>query len=513
LENQTRFEYTSTYLPVNLTIHAFIPDSLKTNIYCKLSDSEVEHITYFLKSNGTSHFIVCNLTTEKDGLNNVSIWYKDSHHKFQLSSNELELVFATPRSIFSFSPPAVKQNRTSKISVSSFFTTQINYGFDNKYFCEYGYNDTGSFVISTVTSPNGVFQCDVLLLKEGKAFMKIWMQSKNILKPITSKELLNVVNSNFFEPSFATPPGGDKMQIFEYSDIISSILFVDKVLASKYSFNCLINGTTLSCTTPQISTSDIPVYSTQDIQFSNNQSISTKFILYEKRNIDFYFPKVVAATEGTFLMNITLNNQTTMPEGKLFIVLAKFTEQDKRYDLGQAMNLKQIAEPMNSLRRGVYPMQMFYFNPFSFEIRSMFSISPEVNVTFTGTSNIELVSNDDMFYINSNHSVIVKFTSIQNLFLNAIQRQSIRCKLGNEILNTNIIGDDQFSCSLSSNVRKEVSISMVYKNVDAQNQEILLSINSISITFIGIAFRFLFFQRKFPFYQFHHFLHCKALKM
>jgi hypothetical protein len=487
LENQTKFEYTSTYLPVNLSINTFIPDSLKKNVYCKLSDSEVEHITYFVKSNGTSHSIICNLTTESDGLNNVSIWYKDSHHKFQLSNNELELVFATTRSIYSFSPPAVKQNRTSKISVYSFFTTQINYGV-HKYFCEYGYNDTGSFTNSLATTSNGVFQCDVILLTEGKAFMKIWMQSKNILKPITSKELLNVVNSNFFEPSFATASGGDKLQIFEYSDVISSISFVNQVLASKYSFNCSINGTTLNCLTPKISISDIPLFSTQDIQFSNNQSISTRFILYEKRNIDFYFPKVVAASEGTFLMNITLNNQTTMSEGKLFVVLAKFTEQDKRYDLGQAMNLKQIAEPMNSLRKGVYPMQMFYFNPFSFEIRSMFSISPEVNVTFTGTSNIELISNDDMFYINSNHSVMIKISSIENLYLNSIQKQSIRCKLGNEILETSIIGNDQFSCSFSSNARKEVSISMVYRNEDAQNQEILLSLNSIPIIFIGIHY-------------------------
>jgi hypothetical protein len=401
-----------------------------------------------------------------------------------LSSNSLELAFTTPKNIFTFSPPAVKQNRTSKISVYTFFSTDTFYG-SPQYFCEYGYNSTGNFTNAIIQS-NGVFQCEVILLTEGKAFMKIWMTLKNLIKLITfNSELFNVVNSNFFEPSYATPIGGDKIQILDYSDVISEIKFTNPVLANKYSFNCSINGTTLTCVVPKISISDIPLYSTEDIQFSNNQSISTRFILYEKRNIAYFHPKVVSSTEGTFFINITLNNVTTMAEGKLFLVLAKFTDKDVRYDLGTSTNLTKISQSVATLQTGVYPMELFYFNPFSFEIRSMFSISNPVQLTFTGSSSFQLLSNQDMFYVNKNESITVKFTNIDALKLDIIQKQSIRCKLGSEILETKVLSNDEFQCSLNSHIPKEMSVFMVYKNEDAYNQEILLSSNTIKITFIG----------------------------
>jgi hypothetical protein len=280
LSNQTKFEYTSTYLPVNITINTYIPSSIQKNIHCKLSGSEDQQITYFVRSDGDLHNIICNVTTNLDGLRNLSLWYKDIYHTFELSSNSLEIAFTTPKNIYSFSPPAVKQNRTTKFSVNTLFSTNTNYGPSSQYLCEYGFNKTGTFTNATILY-SGVFQCDVILLTEGKAFMKIWMIVKNLMKLITfNSELFNVVNSNFFEPSYGTPLGGDKIQIVDYNDVISSIKFTNSILANKYSFNCSINGTVLTCITPNISTIDMPLYSTQDILFSNNQSISTRFILY-----------------------------------------------------------------------------------------------------------------------------------------------------------------------------------------------------------------------------------------
>jgi hypothetical protein len=201
LENQTKFEYTSTDLIVNLTIKTFIPLSLRNNIYCKFSDSDVQQITYFENSFGNLHHIICNITTPTDGAKNLSLWYKDSYHSFELSSNGLELVFATPKTIYLFSPSAIKKNRTTTLTVSTFFTTQVNYGI-NEYFCEFKLNstNTSSTFISPLSVENGAFSCPVIIYDEGKAFMNIWMKSKNIQKKITSKsELFNVVskNSNF----------------------------------------------------------------------------------------------------------------------------------------------------------------------------------------------------------------------------------------------------------------------------------------------------------------------------
>jgi hypothetical protein len=115
----------------------------------------------------------------------------------------------------------------------------------------------------------------------------------------------------------------------------------------------------------------------------------------------------------------------------------------------------------------------------------MFSISVPVNLTISGTSTIELVSTQDMFYVNKNESVTIKFTNINDLKFNDVQKQSIKCKLGAEFIATKILGNDQFLCSFLSSVPKEVTISMVYRNEDAYNQEILLSTNTLPITFIG----------------------------
>jgi hypothetical protein len=200
LENQTKFEYTSTDLLVNLTINTFIPLSLRNNIYCKFSDSDIPQKTKFENSFGNLHSIICNVTTVTDGAKNISLWYKDSYHSFELSSNGLELVFATPKTIYLFSPSAIKKNRTTTLMVSTFFTTQVNYGI-HEFLCEFKLNSTNSTntFVSPLSIENGVFACPVIIYEEGKAFMNIWMKSKNIQKKITSKsELFNVVSKMIF---------------------------------------------------------------------------------------------------------------------------------------------------------------------------------------------------------------------------------------------------------------------------------------------------------------------------
>jgi uncharacterized protein involved in tolerance to divalent cations len=219
-ENQTQFEYTSKHLPVNLTIDTFIPPSLRKNVYCKFSDSQVKESTYFINSAGNVHNIMCNVTSPTDGVKNVSLWFADSYHSIEISSNGLELVFTTQKKIFSFYPTAVKLNRTTKLSVSSLFKTNVNYGI-YEYFCEYGYNSTGVFV-SPLTVDNGVFSCPVTLQIEYTAFMKIWLKTKNILISITAVEYFSVIGTslNYFEPSFGTPEGGKTVPLFNFKSIV-----------------------------------------------------------------------------------------------------------------------------------------------------------------------------------------------------------------------------------------------------------------------------------------------------
>jgi hypothetical protein len=184
--NQVKFDYTSTYLPVNVTMNVFLPNELKSNIICKLSDSNTEHLTYIAQSIGDIHLIVCNFTTTSPGSKNITIWYRDSFHKFQLSTNGLELVFATKSPILLFSPLAIKANRTKDISVYTRFDTSLNYGSDFQYLCEYGFNETSGTFSPTKSASFGIFTCSVKLDSIGNSFMKIWLKAKNVSRIITS---------------------------------------------------------------------------------------------------------------------------------------------------------------------------------------------------------------------------------------------------------------------------------------------------------------------------------------
>jgi hypothetical protein len=179
-QNQTQFEYVSTYLPVNVTLDTYLPNELKNNLFCKLSDSNVEHLTYI----STGNYIICNFTTSSAGSKNLSIWYKDSYHKFQLSINELELIFTKKSTIVGFSPLVIRANQTKDISTFTNFETSLNYGSNFEYYCEYGVNATVFTKVKSTSS--GMFICPVKLESVGKSFMKIYLKSKNILKLVTT---------------------------------------------------------------------------------------------------------------------------------------------------------------------------------------------------------------------------------------------------------------------------------------------------------------------------------------
>jgi hypothetical protein len=208
--------------------------------------------------------------------------------------------------------------------------------------------------------------------------------------------------------------------------------------------------------------------------------------MVDQRNIDEFYPKVILASQGKFKIDLTFNNEITLKEGKIFLTIGKFTQYDTRYDLGFLTNTSKFTRDIDTLSMGTYEMEIFYFNDGSFELRSMFSISKIVNITFCGTSSISLISERDLFYIKSNESILVQIDSIENLFLNENRKQFVKCKLGNVTIPTTYIGNNKFNCSLFSSTSKESSISMVYQNTDAHNQELLLSTNTFKIIFIGL---------------------------
>jgi hypothetical protein len=177
---------------------------------------------------------------------------------------------------------------------------------------------------------------------------------------------------------------------------------------------------------------------------------------------------------------------TKLYEGSLFLVVAPFTQFDQRIDLGNfSTSSNKASGKLKSSGRGIYQMYISYYHPNSVELRSMFQISQEVNITYTGVSSIELVSNQDIFYINSLETVTLKLGSPENLHLSDLQLNSVKCKLDKEIVPTVRLADNQFQCSVSSNKSTNLDLSMIYDNSDAYNQEIILSSAPLKIIFIG----------------------------
>jgi hypothetical protein len=182
---------------------------------------------------------------------------------------------------------------------------------------------------------------------------------------------------------------------------------------------------------------------------------------------------------------LTLDKYVRLAEGSFSVVFQPSTKYDTRIDVS-SISSQNILVNINSFTDGgIFYFQLFYQNPNSFEFRSMFSISPQYNVSFTDFSSISLISSTDMFYLNEMKNISVKINEFEKTHLTNDQASKIVCKLGNEILPTYPLSNNLFICTLSSSTSKLLKLSMVYKNIDAFNGQTLISNNEIDIMFIG----------------------------
>jgi hypothetical protein len=208
--------------------------------------------------------------------------------------------------------------------------------------------------------------------------------------------------------------------------------------------------------------------------------------MLERREIQDYNPKVILKTHGSFNMSISLWNSTTTVEGSLFIGIQVTTKYDTRIEVGKVTNQKEIQSSLNSIiDGGIYHFEMFYQNPNSFEFRSMFSISKQYNITFVNPTSISLLSERNMFYVNSKDNFTILIDKITETFLNEEQFSKILCKLGNEYLNTTRLSSNTFLCQFKVDSPKSEKLSMIYKNSDCIGGEIIISSNQIDFLFIG----------------------------
>jgi hypothetical protein len=104
--------------------------------------------------------------------------------------------------------------------------------------------------------------------------------------------MFKFLDGNIFEPSFGTPEGRKKIYNYDYSSPVAyNARFNRSDLYEKYDFNCTLNGTTLTCVTPAISSADIPSFSSEQLKFTNNDTISSKYIIYGRKFVYLLFKR------------------------------------------------------------------------------------------------------------------------------------------------------------------------------------------------------------------------------
>jgi hypothetical protein len=92
--NETQFEYTKKTLKVQISSQSFIPSYLFPYINCRLSGSVGSSIvTNYTTINETNPRFNCFFNTPSAGLKKISLWYSEKSQEFEISSNNLEIVF------------------------------------------------------------------------------------------------------------------------------------------------------------------------------------------------------------------------------------------------------------------------------------------------------------------------------------------------------------------------------------------------------------------------------------
>eukprot|EP01080_Neovahlkampfia_damariscottae_P003601 gene3602-6336_t len=489
--NQIKFYFTSTLISFRVNITTYIPLELTKYFKTRLSDSSGFSLTTNFTGHEGNEFTFDSTTlTNVGGKKEVSLWYKENDYEFQLSNNTLELIFAVPSLITGLTPSAVVVNRTTQLTISSAFDTSLDYGLETIFECRYGRNESRyeKSSIATIINQFGSFRCEIDFELEGKIFVSIWIKSQGLERKMTLvDESLLIIDSNFLSPSIGFLSGKENVQIIEYKNPESNVTFQDDILRSKYSFECSKSNNSLHCLTPKVSSSDISIFQSYPLTFNSiSKNLSVPFIYHEKVEILEFSPRIISSDVLNFPINISMNKEIKINEGSLFFVLSPETNERKDFDFGNIQNKKNVSKLLTfqSHKDGIFKIQLFYQNPFCIEFRNMFAISSSKNITFTGKSSIELISETNLFKKNIKKNITIKFTDISKLHLSTFEKESIKCKLGNSFIPTILKSNNEFVCSvISSEVKSEI-IQLYYVNENAYGNEILLSTNTIDILFI-----------------------------
>ena len=178
-----------------------------------------------------------------------------------------------------------------------------------------------------------------------------------------------------------------------------------------------------------------------------------------------------------------MNKAIQMQSGELFLVLESLTVNDVRHSIGLLSNKNNFNVTITKLSPGTKRMEIFYYQQESFAFRSMFTIAPQVNLTFLGTSQISYVEGSNLVYVNQEQNVTVQIQT--DVALTEDKKASVKCKVGSTYVSTYYTTNDKFICTLFSTTTSLDDLSLYYNSSDALKSEILISSNTLDVLYIG----------------------------
>eukprot|EP01080_Neovahlkampfia_damariscottae_P011652 gene11652-4891_t len=487
--DHARFFLTSAYVSININITTFIPSSVEGFIKAKLNDASGYAETRLDSKIGNNHVFISNVSTSSPGIKSLTLWFNDGNHEFQLSNNSLSIIFGKASTIVGIGPSVAIINQTNLMTIQTLVDTAIDYG-NSSFICKYGFNETKeSTAVEATFDTKGQFFCNLYSSKEGIQFVSVWLKAFGVEKKMTTNEVsIRFVSSNYLTPSYGLASGGESVSILKYEGPESNITFLEPAFRH-YVFVCKLNGTNrLDCLTPKVD-SNFPIFSSNELIFystnvTTNKSLSLPFIFYETRKIEHFTPQIISSSTPDFDILINFNQSLVPKEGSFYLTIAYKLQQEERYNLGLLNNALNKTVKVNSLIPGIWKMNLFYFNLGSVEFKSMFSVSPEVDIYFLGFTTMKFKSNSKNIvplYERRNLTV-----SINDLGLIPSQQPNIKCKLGENYVDTYFDKSNplDYTCLVDSSVPKTEFISLWYKDSLTYNGEFLVSSKSLPVFFI-----------------------------
>eukprot|EP01080_Neovahlkampfia_damariscottae_P007654 gene7654-11974_t len=481
-----RFHYTSVSTNfMNFSATTIMDLSLISNVKLSLntSDSYTNEQKNTLSISGSVDS-EAKFTYGTSGRVNVFLEYVEGNERFSITTNQIEFVLVTKSTFTGFSPSVATTNVTNNVNMFSGFLAK-DYG-NVTFTTKYGESDPLTLQTAqtnfSVDGNNFKFTTDMYSATVITYLLSIQMTTYGHTLEILPSVPYKFIESNFFTPNHGLISGGETVEILQ-PKTTNKLITIGTPFNIDHIFNCSTILGKLVCITPTFN-STFSSFSSYNLYFTENQDLlSAKFVLYEKRTIARMFPTIfpISTSFPKFSLNVTLSSAIKMNEGVLVVELSgERTKYIEFAALDGTTSFKSDIDP-SDLIAGIYQAKINYKNAQSLAFNEQFTFTDSKNVTFVDVDSI--LSITDCKTIVHLNEVLTVTVNREKSFPSNLS-PFVKCKLGNTLVPTTRVTDKQYLCNVSSSVAGVQQISLWYVNDDAENGEILISPNSSPILFV-----------------------------